>query len=470
MTETEGILLRRVASWAGEQRENFINDLISIVNIPSVCEPGKDGLVFGKGCKAVVDQTLEIAMRMGLKTENDEYYSCSAILPGTEKKELGLVGHLDVVPAGDFGRFEPYHAIYRDGVVIGRGSSDNKGGVITALYTAKCIKDLEIPLEHTLRVLMGCSEEIGIEGRDIAHFLEKHDPPEFSLICDSSFPFHHGEKGILTAEIEIEKGSIIEMFQGGNASNSIPDYCEAILNIPYNKIEKQFKNCEVSILPGDRIKVSTRGVAAHAAFPEGGESAIVKLAGAILESGLVKGKDASAMKFIVDAFPDFYGSGFHIDASDDVFGKTTCIGGMIKTKNNRIVQDINIRYGKTLSFEEMKERIQKHAASSGYYADAFTNDPYKYIPLDDPVLKLLLKTCRELMGQPDMMPFVMGGGSHMRKLPNSLGYGCSPKDDEVPYGGAHGAEECVKIDSLLNCIGIYVIALLRLEDYLKNIE
>ena len=471
MTQQEEKLLERVDGWIEESREAFIQDLIALVNIESVCEPGKDGCVFGEGCRKAADKAMEIAARMGLQTENDEYYCCSAILPGPRERELGIVGHLDVVPAGDFGRFEPYNAVYRGGVVIGRGASDNKGGVVTALYTAKCFHDLGIPLQHTLRVLMGCSEEIGIQGGDIAHFLEKHPAPEFSLICDSCFPFHHGEKGIMTANLMIGTGGQIESVCGGIVSNSIPDSCEAVLRLDSaaaSALEKA--GCTVCVLDNGRIRVSARGIAAHAAFPEGGKSAVVELAKMILTSGVLTGKDAAAMQFLADAFPDAYGTGLGIDGRDEIFDRTTCVGGMIRTEDGRLIQNINIRYGTSLTYEQMKQRISERCAQYGVQAGDFTNDPGTYIPLDDPVLQLLLGTCREMMEKPDMQPFVMGGGSHMRKLPHSLGYGCSPQNDPVPYGGAHGAEECVKIDSLLKCIRIYVIALLRLVHYFESTE
>ena len=190
----------------------------------------------------------------------------------------------------------------------------------------------------------------------------------------------------------------------------------------------------------------------------------------ILTSGVLIGKDAAAMQFLADAFPDAYGTGLGIDGRDEIFDRTTCVGGMIRTEDGRLIQNINIRYGTSLTYEQMKQRISERCAQYGVQAGDFTNDPGTYIPLDDPVLQLLLGICREMMEKPDMQPFVMGGGSHMRKLPHSLGYGCSPQDDPVPYGGAHGAEECVKIDSLLKCIRIYVIALLRLEHYFESTE
>ena len=57
------------------------------------------------------------------------------------------MAHLDVVPAGDgWSVTEPYMPVIKDGRVYGRGSADDKGPAIAAMYAMRAVKELGIPL------------------------------------------------------------------------------------------------------------------------------------------------------------------------------------------------------------------------------------------------------------------------------------------------------------------------------------
>ena len=74
------------------------------------------------------------------------------------------------------------------------------------------------------------------------------------------------------------------------------------------------------------------------------------------------------MQFLADAFPDAYGTGLGIDGRDEIFDRTTCVGGMIRTEDGRLIQNINIRYGTSLTYEQMKQRISERCAQYGVQA------------------------------------------------------------------------------------------------------
>ena len=62
----------------------------------------------------------------------------------------------------------------------------------------KYLKEQGVPLEHTIRLYLGCSEERGME--DIEYYTSHYPAPEFSFTPDASFPVCYGEKGILEGE------------------------------------------------------------------------------------------------------------------------------------------------------------------------------------------------------------------------------------------------------------------------------
>ena len=170
-----------------------------------------------------MDKALALCEEQGLETENIGYY-CGSARYGSAEKELGFIAHLDVVPAGDGWSGKPFEPFLRDGYAIGRGVRDNKNGAVCGLFAIRCIKELGIPMRHALRLIFGCAEETGMD--DLPHYLEKHAAPSFSIVPDTSFPVCHGEKGIYTADLLLPIGPEVLGFEGGIASNVVPDKAE----------------------------------------------------------------------------------------------------------------------------------------------------------------------------------------------------------------------------------------------------
>lgn len=87
--------------------------------------------------------------------------------------------------------------IEKEGWLIGRGVSDDKGPALLTLYMAKFFKEYcdqtGETLPYTLRVLLGCSEETGMT--DVDYYLERNPMPAFCFTPDAEFPVGYGEKG-----------------------------------------------------------------------------------------------------------------------------------------------------------------------------------------------------------------------------------------------------------------------------------
>ena len=463
-------LMPEIKQWVKDHQNEMVKDIIRLVNIKSVSEPGEGGYSMGLGCKKCVDEFIELGKTYGFETENDDYYCASILSPGKTKKELGILGHLDVVPEGEGWHYEPYNAVEREGYIIGRGSSDNKGAVVMSLYVLRCMNDLGIHLNHTLRLIGGCNEESGM--KDVEHYLKGHIPPEYTIVCDGGWAMCIGEKGILTADLimEINSENLLEL-EGGIMSNAVPASAYAVLrNVPVehlNKLRKEQLDVEVENKDGD-VTVRVRGKAAHAFIPHTGENAIYKLLNILYDYELCDRNTLKKLDDLRNCFTDDYGSGLHINFSDELSGPTTCVGGMIRLDKGFIRQNINVRYAIKQSNEELLKQLKQRCDSLRIKIENLDYSAPRYTSVDHPVTQMLLKTCKELLEE-QYEPYVMGGGTHARKFPNALPYGPNVMSGFVnPFGCGHGVDEAVCIEHLTQTIPVYIKALCQLDDYFSE--
>ena len=117
------LLNQKIEKFISENTEQMVKDIIELVNIESVSYDGDDVHPFGDGSAKALDKFLEIGSNMGFASKNYDYY-CGALRLGDYEKEIGIFGHMDVVPAGNGWTYEPYNAVVDNGFIIGRGTSD----------------------------------------------------------------------------------------------------------------------------------------------------------------------------------------------------------------------------------------------------------------------------------------------------------------------------------------------------------
>ena len=126
-----------------KEKQNIIGALCDLIEIPSIStETNLPQEPFGKNCADALNYLLELGETFGFRTKNIDNY-CGYIEFGEGEELVGIVGHLDVVPAleEDGWTTPPFSPNIRDGKIFGRGSIDDKGPVVAALYAMKVIKD-----------------------------------------------------------------------------------------------------------------------------------------------------------------------------------------------------------------------------------------------------------------------------------------------------------------------------------------
>ena len=107
---------------------------------------------------------------------------------------LHILGHLDVVPAGEgWTVTEAFVPRLENGLLYGRGASDDKGPMAAALLAMRAVKELGMPLCRNVRLILGTDEESGM--RDVAWYYDRHPYAPHTLSPDADFPIINIEKG-----------------------------------------------------------------------------------------------------------------------------------------------------------------------------------------------------------------------------------------------------------------------------------
>ena len=136
----EVFMFDKIIETAKNDMVQTVCDLIQFQSIST--EKNNPALPFGEECKKALDYTLDLAEKLGFRTKNLDGY-CGYIEFGEGEEMVGIIGHLDVVPAKleDGWSSSPFDAVIHDNKIYGRGSIDDKGPVVASLYAMKAILD-----------------------------------------------------------------------------------------------------------------------------------------------------------------------------------------------------------------------------------------------------------------------------------------------------------------------------------------
>lgn len=110
-----------------EHWEEFLEFLQTVMKVPSVKGEPEDHAPFGKAPREVLDLVLKKGKEVGFKTKVIDDAIGYVQWGEDDEDYIGIIGHLDVVPAGSGWDFPPFDLSEKDGRFYGRGILDNKG-------------------------------------------------------------------------------------------------------------------------------------------------------------------------------------------------------------------------------------------------------------------------------------------------------------------------------------------------------
>ena len=450
--------------------DEIIADIATLVAIPSVEDRAKaaPAAPYGPEVARALAAGLDIAQRMGLEPVNANGYVGFADLPARhrpaegEPKRIGIIGHVDVVPAGPGWAFDAWNVTRHEGYLVGRGVLDDKGPLMIALHALHFLQQLgaeypEEALPYDTRVIFGANEETDME--DVAYYREHFEDPDFLFTPDAEFPVGYGEKGIfqgwlVSRPIQAGEGGIVAI-AGGAALNAVPGQAGAHIR-GYSPL-------------------AVIGKSAHAATPYTGISAIVKLIDTLLEgpyTSTMCDTERDFLSLCVRVTRHFDGRAVELQASDEMFGPLTLVGGMIGMEPApeagegafRLVQSIDIRFPTSTTSEWIRRTLTEEAATVGATLRlGKLEEPY-LTAADGPELAALISAYRSVSGDEAAEPFTMGGGTYARRFPNAVSFGMERPWIEEPewVGSMHGPDEAVSLDAVRLAFKVYATALRNL--------
>lgn len=463
-------LKTRLESWIAQNSEPFFRDIAALVNIRSVSAPDET-YPFGAGCAQVLEKALAMARGYGFPGENIDWRCGVSLHSGTGRRKgvIGLFSHLDVVPEGEGWGSDPYCCTDRDGFLIGRGVSDNKGPAVVALYAMRFLKESGITLQHDLHLFFGCAEETGME--DIEYYVKNRKTPDFALVADNNYPVCFGEKGILRFTASRKVSGNLREISGAQVVNVVPDKAVALLegvSISQARARLADTGLTAEACEGG-VRFTAHGLSRHAAFPEGSVNALHLLADGLSRSGLAKGETEDALARIARLTSDPYGECTGAPFADEVSGRLTCVGSMAHIENGVLSLCYDVRYPVTAKGESVRAALAARFLEEGFTLSALSDDPPSYLPPDEPLVPALCDIAAYVLGK-RYEPYTMGGGTYARKLPRAIGFGPNVPGEQNPFPPGHGQghqpDECMRKDSLLDGIRAYVYALTALDHLL----
>ena len=462
-------------AWMQAHQDEMVADLQSFARIRSVsrADLAEEGAPFGKECRTMLDFALKRAGEMGFETQDHEGYCGSAIL-GDGENAIGICAHLDVVPEGDKWTFEPYGATHRGDFLIGRGVGDNKSSAILGLYVMKMLREKGIPLKHGIRVLMGCSEETGME--DYEYYVKHYPVPVVSLVADASYPVNYAQKGSLRSDVVIDAGEQLAEFSGGEVFNMVAPHATALVRGVTVEQVKAAVACQAELErftveeENGCVRIRVLGKAAHAAFPEGGINALHLLARMLEEGQLVSGQSLKAVHGIRELTDDIYGEKAGVACEDPDSGKSTVVCGLLRCEEGKLSLTVDGRLSVVAKPEEVAATYERYAATLGFASVDTSTTPPVFIALDDPKVVALQALYKHVTGD-DAQPYSMGGGTYSRVMPRSITYGPSfpqsrgIRPDFIPAenGGGHAPDEFLYIPNWIRGAALYACAVLELD-------
>ena len=248
----EGQHMQSVKEFVAANRDALIRDIGRLVAINSVKTAPEEGAPYGPGVRKVELETMKIAEELGFGEVRDCDGYIAYAHTGPEDRFLGIIGHTDIVPVTDGWFRDPFEMFEKDGFLVGRGTGDDKGPLLAAMYACKYLMDNKIPLRYGLRVLIGCDEECGMS--DVPYYLEHRQAPVFAFTPDAGFPVGHGEKGIYSTDlISAPVADRIVFLSGGTATNVVPDKCTVTLK------DVSAETLREAAKESDRYEISEKG-------------------------------------------------------------------------------------------------------------------------------------------------------------------------------------------------------------------
>lgn len=188
--------LKRIARMAGDAADDTAGILSDLVKIKSYS--GEEEEI----CRHIAGECEDIGFD---EVRIDGLGSVVARI-GNGPKTLAIDAHVDTVTVGDESRWErdPFSGEIADGMVFGRGASDQKGGAAAMLAAARILKSLGYDGDHTIFFTFTVLEE-DCDGLCWKYLIEEEGiRPDYAVSTEpTSCRIYRGHRGRMEMKAEV---------------------------------------------------------------------------------------------------------------------------------------------------------------------------------------------------------------------------------------------------------------------------
>ncbi|WP_051600741.1 Sapep family Mn(2+)-dependent dipeptidase [Eubacterium sp. AB3007] len=473
--------------WIEQNKGHALDALKELVRIQSdagdpVHTSSGEIYPFGQGVQDAFAYMLSKGEEYGFSVQNvDGYGGHIQWTAGPAAETVGILGHLDVVPAQDGWSFDPYGGEETGGdgpegaFLQGRGTTDDKGPLLAAFYAMKALKDAGYEPRRRIRLILGLDEETGMTG--MRHYLEQEGPPDIGFTPDGDFPVDSGEMGMIVCELARKlsrgptKGLALTRLSGGNSPTMVPDRARAVVKADkaaYEVIRQ--KAADFGQETGHKIRC--RGVGKSLELLADGKGCHGATPWAGLNAISVMFDFLGRLNFVNEDLNDFIqfynrhigyaldGSGMGCMIEDDLSGKTIWNTGMVSYDGDSITLNVNIRVPVSSSVEAIYAGMTPVLDEYDLGIVKLREIPPHYYPDDHPLVKTLLEVYRDMTGDEEARPLVIGGETYAKCCRNVVAFGgLFPGDPDV----MHQKDEKIQVRRFYQLIEIYAEAIQRLD-------
>lgn len=461
---------KQIDAYFADKESELIEAVSRLVAVPSVKGPALPGKPFGEGPAAALEEALRLCADWNLPAQNLSGYVGVADLNDREDG-LHILAHLDVVEPGEGWRItKPYAPKVADGLLYGRGSSDDKGPLVAALFALRAVRELGIPLSKNARVILGTDEESGFG--DIKWYYENHPYAPCAFSPDASFPLTNLEKGHLQPHLraswEQEADSPrVTSVTGSKQVNVVPSAAWAVVSgLPKEGLEPQLSSLAAELgvtvttrFEQDSLHLQVGGTSTHGSTPEEGNNALTALIALLCRLPLAQLPSTRYLHALEELFPhgDHRGQALGIAREDTLAGPLTLTLTMLNWGEEGFAARFDCRTPLESTEENTLEVAKAALAARGIALEGHLDPPH-HVPVDAPFVQTLLRCYEEYTGNLGHC-LSTGGGTYVHGIPGGVAFGTSMPGFQ---SGLHGPDERVSIADLMTSCKIFTQAILNL--------
>jgi acetylornithine deacetylase/succinyl-diaminopimelate desuccinylase-like protein len=361
--------------------------------------------------------------------------------------------------------------------MYGRGTEDDKNGIVVSMYAMKVIQEENLPLLRNFNLLIDTTEETSSTA--IPYYFERNPTPNYNLALDGGYPVVIAEKGfgIIMADFAMRTGSktpttgaeIVDV-TGGLAINQIPaasvakiktsnpsELASKLNTLGAAFVAKNKSNFSINaVVQAQDVILTVKGVSAHSSEPESGVNPVSRMFTFINyvqqeEPSFKQNHITDAASYIAANWGlGYLGETLDIGFAHDFMGPLTNAVTSVKLDEKSLKVGVNLRIPVGRDLDKYKQEIStkltkwQQASNINLKYNVYMKEPMYRNPKGQWVNALLDVATENLS-----MPREFGsssGGTSVHNLPNGVQFGLAMPNQK--YTG-HNANEFKRVDQFL---------------------